>query len=154
MNIKESVYESLTPRQRVIATIEAEARGDEAEAQRLRDTCPQYTYRQADAEYSQTMIRIVAYSMAVEADIRGNAIGACMALLMDHDDALKKFLQNMANIRAAWHGVLEEMGIDPAAIKKFMPPPHIAADVLYDLLPEPDEKTVVKIAEAMRNFTG
>jgi hypothetical protein len=152
MNIKPRVYESLTPRQRVIATIEAEARDDDDEVRRLRNTCPKFTYRQTDAEYSQTMIRIVAFSLAVESDIRGNIIGALLAVMMDHDDALEKFLQNIANIRAAWDSVLEEMGIDPETMKKFAPPPHFANDFIYDLLPEPDERAVVEIAEGMREF--
>lgn len=152
MNIKPSVYESLTVRQRVIATIEAEARGDDDEVLRLRDTCPKYTYRQADAEYSHAMLRIVVHSVAVESDIRGNIIGACMAMLMDHDEALQKFLQNIANIRAAWCAVMQERGIEPDVMKKFSPPTHFSADLIYDLLPKPDEKAVGVIAEGMREF--
>lgn len=139
MNIKPSVYESLTPRQRVIATIEAEARGDENEVTRLRDTCPKYTYRQHDAEYTQGMIRVIACSLAVESDIRGNIIGALIAAIADHDDAMQKFLQNIANIRAAWHSVLEEIGIDPDIMKKFAPPQHFSNEFIDRLLPEPDE---------------
>lgn len=152
MNIKPSVYESLTSRQRVIATIEAEARGDEAEAQRLRDTCPKYTYRQTDAEYSQTMIRIVAFSLAVESDIRGQMIGVLLSVVMEHDDALEKFLQNMANIRAAWGQTIETLGIAPDTMRRFSPPPHMGALFMDDLLPEPDEKVVADVAGEMREF--
>lgn len=52
MNIKPQIYESLTPRQRVIASIEALARGDEEEKRRLVKSCPKKSYLQTDTAYS------------------------------------------------------------------------------------------------------
>lgn len=152
MNIKPSVYESLTPRQRVIATIEAEARGDDDEVLRLRDTCPKYTYRQTDVEYTHAMVRLIALSLAVESDIREQIIGVLLSAIMGRDDTLNKFLQNIANIRAAWHTVLKEMMLDPAAMKKFSPPQHCSADILHNLLPEPDENAMREIVGEVREF--
>jgi len=57
--IKPMVYEALTPKQRVIATLEAEARDDQAEVRRLVETCPKVTYRANDERYSGTMRGIV-----------------------------------------------------------------------------------------------
>ena len=65
-----------------------------------------------------------------------------------------KILQKIANDRAAWHSILEDMGIDPGTMEKFAPPSHIAAEIFYDFLPEPDEKAVIEIARRMRNFSS
>lgn len=150
MNIKPSVYESLTPRQRVIATIEAEARGDEDEVLRLRDTCPKHTYRQTDVEYTHAMVRLIALSLAVESDIREQIIGVLLSAIMDRDDTLNKFLQNIANIRAAWIETIETLGIAPDSMKKFGPPQHIGVLLINDLLPEPDAGAIIGIKNSMR----
>ncbi len=126
MNIKSSVYESLTPRQRVIATIEAEARGDDDEVHRLVDTCPKFTFRQNDTEYSYTMVRLIALKLAIESDIRGYVIGALLSIIVEHNDALQVFLQDIANTNAAWNETMEVLGIDPASMKKFAPEPDAA----------------------------
>ncbi|MGH8647390.1 MAG: hypothetical protein ACREX4_24190 [Gammaproteobacteria bacterium] len=50
--MRDALYERLAPEERLSLTIEALARGDGAEADRLADTCPQYTYRLPDCEYA------------------------------------------------------------------------------------------------------
>ena len=50
--MRDAHYERLTANERLSQSIEALARGDYAEATRLRDTCPEKTYRMPDAEYS------------------------------------------------------------------------------------------------------
>ncbi len=152
MNIKNSVYESLTPRQRVIATIEAEARGDEQEAQRLLATCPKKTYTQADSAYTDMMLHLVAMSIAIETDVRGNVIGALIAVIMEHDDALQVFLQNIANIRAAWHETLEAQGIAPDVMRKFSAPlEHEGIKFVEGMLPEAQPEAVAVIREGIRS---
>jgi hypothetical protein len=44
-------YHLLEPHERFRAALEAAARGDDRERQRLVDTCPQRTYRMTDADY-------------------------------------------------------------------------------------------------------
>jgi hypothetical protein len=55
-------YEALTLHERFVLTIEAMARGDEVECNRLEDTCPRFTYRAEDAEFRDRMRR--AYGIA------------------------------------------------------------------------------------------
>ena len=55
-------YEALTPTERFTLTIEAMGRRDDAEADRLGDTCPRFLYRLEDAEFRDRMRR--AYSIA------------------------------------------------------------------------------------------
>lgn len=149
MNIKDSVYESLTSRQRVIATIEAEARGDDDEVRRLRDTCPKKNYLQTDAAYTDMMMRLIILTLSVEADIRGNTIGVLISVIMDHDDALHVFLKRIANIQEAWHQMLEELGIDSNSMKKFGPPGSILTELIYTLIPEPDLESIPEIRKSM-----
>lgn len=73
-SISPTVYESLTPRQRIIATIEAEARDDQDEVQRLVKTCPKKTYRMNDADYAEEVQLLLADSMAMECDMSYMAI--------------------------------------------------------------------------------
>lgn len=41
-------YDKFTPHERLRLVLEAQGRGDAAEAHRLRDTCPRRVYRTAD----------------------------------------------------------------------------------------------------------
>lgn len=50
--MRDALYERLTAGERLSLTIEALARGDCAEADRLADTYPQYTYGLPDCEYA------------------------------------------------------------------------------------------------------
>ena len=48
-------YKVLTAPERFTLTLEAMARGDESEADRLDDTCPQHNYRMDDLEFRDRM---------------------------------------------------------------------------------------------------
>ena len=119
--ISTSVYEKLTPRQRVAACIEAEARGDGIEVERLRRSCPRYTYSQLDIRYSEMMESLTGLAMAVEAELRECALLFIFGLRMDGAIA-RKSLQNFANIRDAWSKTLEKLGIDEGAMAAADPP--------------------------------
>ena len=56
-------YACLTPAERFALTVEALARGDEAEADRLEDACPKLYYRHNDAEFRDRMQR--SYTIAL-----------------------------------------------------------------------------------------
>jgi len=152
IGIKPAIYETLTPRQRVIATIEAEAREDEDEVRRLVATCPKNTYSQNDAAYTDMMMKLAGMSVAIECDTRGHVIGALLAIIMEHDDALQVFLQNIANIRAAWHGTLAGLGIEPDIMEKAAPLQHTGMEFVIDLVPEPDAETVEKFRDDMQAY--
>lgn len=119
VNIKPQIYESLTPRQRVIASIEALARGDEEEKRRLVKSCPKKSYLRTDAAYADTMDLLICLSVAIEADLRGCALNYFFASWQEGKDgkprtAFKQAsLQNMADIIQAWRNALKNQGIDP-----------------------------------------
>src|SRR4051812_22744984 len=50
-------YGALTASERFALTIEAMARGDEKDADRLEETCPRFTYSHADAEFQDRLRR-------------------------------------------------------------------------------------------------
>jgi hypothetical protein len=56
-------YACLTPAERFALTIEAMARGDENEADRLEDSCPRLTYSHADAKFQDRLRR--SYTIAL-----------------------------------------------------------------------------------------
>ncbi len=149
MQIKPIIYDSLTPRQRVIATIEAEARGDKEEVQRLVKSCPKKLYRENDAAYTQTMHNLMYVSLGVECEMYKNAISYIAALYLDYG-VMEKFLQNIIDIRTAWHETLDSMGITLEAMNKASPLKPSFVELIEELLPEPEPENVAKIAADMR----
>lgn len=105
MNIKSTVYDSLTPRQRVIATLEAEARKDDSEVARLRDSCPYKSYKQRDAAWSDTMTLLMGLSVAYELDL-------CVAALQWERYQNPVFLELMATIEHEYRVALSDYGIE------------------------------------------
>jgi hypothetical protein len=119
--IKPMVYEALTPKQRVIATLEAEARDDQAEVRRLVETCPKVTYRANDARYANTMQAITTLSLALECELRGQALACAVASWQEHDTRFP-FLRKMLTLQAAWRQGLVAKGIDPALVDALAAP--------------------------------
>ena len=133
MNIKYAVYESLTPRQRIIATIEAWARGDEAEGQRLAKTCPKVTCRRNESAYVER-IKVLKYmATVIEYDMRGAALsffaGAYFIGGQEKDGLSKLYrdlkrhpeqIRGLLSIHEAWNSILQEEGIDPGMMDKAM----------------------------------
>ncbi len=145
MNISDTVYETLSPRQRIIATIDAIARDDAAEIDRLKATCPIKSYSQCDIAFSDVMDGLCGAGLAVEADLRGAALWCCART--DPECGLEA-LQDMAAIEAAWLALLAEMGItSPAAAA---PPRHPMVVALLENAPEPASERVEVIYAALK----
>ena len=66
MNIKPTIYENLNPRERLVAGIEALARKDEDEWNKLVDTCPKLTYQQEDLAFFGTFRRLTSEAISLE----------------------------------------------------------------------------------------
>jgi hypothetical protein len=64
-------YEQFTGVERFRLMIEAMARGDEREAERLEQTCPQHLYRDDDADFRDRMRRIHLYTLYHAAQVAG-----------------------------------------------------------------------------------
>ena len=149
--IASHIYKNLKPKQRIIASIEAAARGDETERRRLITSCPKKNYLQNDIEYSETMETLMGLAMAVEADLRGSALGYFVALRIESKNAAN-FLQDISDIRAAWETTISAMGIDPKSMKKAGPPASPILEMIDGLVPAPDRKKAEKMAADMRKI--
>ena len=170
--IKPIVYESLTPAQRVIASIEALARGDEEEKRRLVTSCPKKTYTMTDAAYSDKMEALLDMAMAVELDMRGCALTFFMLLYLednlDHDkheklsalmEKVPPQIQEIVSIKQAWHNFLEDEGIDPATMDSaYQPLRHFALEWITALADnmdlKPDPETVRKCKDVLKGYMG
>ncbi|MBL3676167.1 MAG: hypothetical protein JKP92_01475 [Alphaproteobacteria bacterium] len=119
--IKPMVYEALTPKQRVIATLEAEARDDQAEVRRLVDTCPKHTYRATDERYSYTMRTVTMLVIFLEMELRGIALAAAVASWQKHGTRAA-FLRNMLTLHTAWAQAFAAKGLDFALAERMAAP--------------------------------
>ena len=135
--IASSVYESLTIRQRVIACIEAEARGDCDERRRLISSCPKLTYHQTDARFSGMMEKLMGLAMAVESDLR-ECVLKFLVIVKSEPETSERFLQDFANIREAWKMTVRTMGIDEKSMVLAGPPSSLEFEMVEALLPEPN----------------
>lgn len=131
MSIKSSIYENLTHTQRIIATVEALARRDEAERQRLIETCPKSVYKRSESEYADRMEAIEILALLVECDMRGAALNLMAHLYVESCSeasaspsfyrAIQEKSENIQDILCvykAWHEVLREEGIHPTTAEK------------------------------------
>lgn len=146
--IAPTVYEDLTPRQRIVACVEAEARGDEMEKQRLISSCPKVKYLSNDARFSDKIEKLFSLAMAVEADLRGFALAFLIGIRVDPKNAIQ-LLQPFADLRAAWNSVISQMGIDPGSMKKAGPPASPILELIEDIIPKPNGAKSKKLADEM-----
>ena len=65
------LYDQLTPKERLALVLEAKARGDETEEQRLRSTCPRRVYSMPDAAFTDREDMCFARMALALADMRG-----------------------------------------------------------------------------------
>jgi hypothetical protein len=72
-------YDTLSPHERFVLMIEAMARKDEVECDRLEDSCPRLTYRAEDAEFRDRMRRVYHIAMTVALNMRAGLARVRMA---------------------------------------------------------------------------
>jgi len=147
MNIKPAIYDTLTPQQRLIAAVEAIARGDEAEHEKLVDTCPKKKYEQADYRFSGMLQALITMSFQVELQMTGNLLSLIMFMGRNDEDRADIFLQKIVDTHTAWNRQVEALGIDPEIIAKTVQKlRHPLLDYFLkmdaDGLLEPDEESV------------
>lgn len=157
MNIKPIVYDTLTPRQRIIASVEALARKDDPELERLRDSCPQKHYKGADHRYTEPLRLVTVYALHTEKLLSEYVLSFLLAHNTNQDDLADRCFQGIINTRAAWEKLLEEMGIDPqSAFKMVKECRHPAVDIFLNYpaeeLPEPEEEEVQKRIKDMKHL--
>lgn len=116
--LSNTLYTSLTPEERIIASIEANARGDENEVQKLIKTCPKKQYLSSDRAYSQRMDYLFTMQMTIETDLTQNALNYAVMNFIDIEPKKAAFVQEKArqsiiDMQTAWHEFLESKGINP-----------------------------------------
>ena len=125
-DIKLGIYESLTPKQRIVASIDALARGDKDEEIRLIKTCRKLNYTMRDHSYCGKMEALRDLAIAIENDMRGRIVDFLFEKLL-FDPLPIRDLKSLAiqveispecgedllGIKKAWYDFLQEEGIDP-----------------------------------------
>lgn len=121
--IKDNIYEKLTVRQRIIASIEAMARDDKDEKFHLFQSCPRFEYKMNDLQFSSKLDALQELALVVENDLRGCLLDFFLESFLHKAGAadfstlpagITKFpeiIQDMLSIREAWHKFLSEEGI-------------------------------------------
>ncbi len=149
-SIKPVIYENLTNRQRMIASVEALARDDYDERVKLVKSCPKKTYKQADAAYVDMMETLLDLSLAIECDLRGQMINFLIAKVTEHE-AMMVFLQSISDMKEGWKLAIEELGVNPDSLAKACQPiMHHSFDI-YCTLPKPNPD---KAEESRVIFSG
>lgn len=152
-SILASLYQKLTVRERIIATIVAEGRSDNAEVRRLVSSCPKQAYQITDPAFSDTMQSLSYASMALEADLRGLALRYFIYLYMKHPEA-EEHLQDMVDMRAGWLALLEELGVPANAVGSFGAPMDPVVRSLLDKGLEPDAASARAYKESLSAFSN
>jgi len=150
MSLKPVIYESLTPPQRVVATLDALGRGDDEEVQRLRETCPFKTYRQRDAAFSDTMNSLMMMSLAIESELTACAL-SFLATASSSEKQIDH-LQEMANIQGGWLAVLNDLGISAEPMLRAGPPRHGIVAQLLTMAPEFEADAAKDFMEAFKEY--
>ena len=147
--ISNSLYHNLTIEERIIASVEANARGDENEIERLIKTCPKKHYLSSDRAYSQCMDYLFVIQTAVEADLTQNALSYALTNIYKTETEKSIIIkenaqQNIADIHTAWHEFLKNKGINPKTMDRIITKMrHPYLKLLLDcLLCSPNEQTI------------
>ncbi len=165
--VKPIIYEKLTAQQRVIASIEALARDDEEEKERLKDSCPQYTYKMTDNAYSGKMRALYDIAMVSAFDMHSCALNFFLWLLMECNlkgkqrqkltDQIPCQITSMISVRHAWHEVLKEEGIAPATMDKaYSVLSHFAIEYMLSIADqmelEPDYEEAEQYKQVLKEY--
>jgi hypothetical protein len=127
-NLADKYYAALTPSERVGAAIEAAARDDTLEIQRLRETCPRGLYRQTDPIFSDSMEQLSSLCVAVRHD---QMVQVARYLIgRQHDRELAQdALQSLASLEAGLKDIFDELGVAGDAADSFFKPHPVLEEV-------------------------
>lgn len=142
MSIKAVIYDNLTPQQRFLATLEADARKDETEIDRLWRTCARKTYTQADATFSDRLNDFYSAALAVHADLMDKAVFYWFSRGNGNDETAQTFARRAIDIEAAWRDELAALGVEESVIDKIGPPRNCLLTHMLDAPYQPDPEDV------------
>jgi len=146
--VSPAVYDNLPPKLRLVACIEALARGDEEERELLIRSCPKFTYTQPDTRFMDTLESLMGLAISVEADLKEFLLRFYVSIRIEAGLS-RKCLQDFADHREAWHMTLNAMGIDKETMALAGPPSSPVFELFEDLLPSPEAKQAEAISAEM-----
>lgn len=151
--IPSEIHARLTASERIRAAVSALSRGDDAEIQTLKETCPVKTFTMTDPAYGEAMQRLLALSMAVESDLNRTALDFFMACRLKTED-LEPMINTIGAIQKAWAEFLSELGIPQEEMAAAGPSQHPAMiGILQMHDPEDIDPEAVQILLAyMRDY--
>lgn len=166
MNIKPSIYENLTHDQRIIATVEAQARDDEAEKQRLIDTCPKGVYKRNESDYADRMEALEILALLVEYAMCDAALNLMVHMHVESRNnsaarpsffsTIQKTPESIEDILCmyeAWHEMLQEEGINSKkAEKAFGKPRHNIIKLVLDIADDDDMQADPDIVKKYKTY--
>lgn len=146
MKINTTIYETLTPLQRIISMIDAMGRDDQPEIKKLRETCEKKHYTMNTSEFTDVLDRLFHVSMALEIDLRGFVI----TIMSTDEEKLKDiYIKKIINYNEAWLRVLKNMGIDKDSMLDTISFRHYSIEHYLNNFVEPAEDRVKEIYEDM-----
>ena len=123
-------YACLTPAERFALTVEAMARGDRAEADRLEDACPKLDYRHNDAEFRDRMQRSYTIALLAMVNLQKHlAVIRCSGVIVEQHRAYAegpKLVAACAFLYGRQYGLWEAGAIQEIELPN---PARIAAEV-------------------------
>ena len=161
MKMPTKIYERLTPNERFLAFVEAAARRDEEELDRLNVTCPMKTYQIEDPAYFIPKINAMLITLIAHLDAAWHSELASfsMALLIlgsgKHEeravDSLGVFVRRYRTHMDGFAKFCDAIGVNPESLRqaagcRIGPMTEMAleiADNYVDTIPVPDEVAAV-----------
>ncbi|MDP2828114.1 MAG: hypothetical protein Q8O37_05865 [Sulfuricellaceae bacterium] len=112
-------YDKLTPQERLALTVEAMARGDTEESDRLLESCPKQIYRINDPEFSWRFARLISLALMNLVDsyqtlAKANRALAAYARSPD-DERMESYFHyktEQFSIQEAWKRFCDSLGLD------------------------------------------
>jgi len=160
--INDQHYKTLTSHERFVLLIEAMARRDEAEADRLEATCPQFLYRAEDQAFRDRMRRAYMIASWVALGLEGPLAQMWMAKsLQEHSEALSGPVERLAQLAflygreyGRWEaGAVEAIEVpDPDALERELENGSDLADQLGQAAQAGKEAAAQMFATISRSF--
>lgn len=156
-------YDALTTSERFALTVEAFARLDVVEIDRLQEAMPQKTYRMSDAGYWRRLhiLNTLALTHGLRRkEIIARALSSLAAITMTDDNetentavtALGLFMGKLKAYDAAWQRFCESIEIDPRTVLKgFQIDPDDELDQLFAGIFDTTEGLNTDMDEALRD---
>ncbi|WP_027371132.1 hypothetical protein [Desulfovermiculus halophilus] len=154
-NLNDKYYKALKAHERVVLSVEAEARGDDDELHRIKDTAPKKLYEQLEHEYVDTMMQLCTVSIAFESDMLSNALTFAWAFGSENSQlqvAAEKALQTIANLEAGRKRIFADLGVSTEAADAYGPKRHPVLEHLVSVAPEPngdDDKEIERVGQSL-----